>query len=255
LAIENLGHRPTESILRLADTLDLLFQSLKGLGALRLGPVRQVFYRQIYFSGIQALSIISSVGALIGLMVVTQVSNLVGLNVALIDKVLVWTVVREMGPLFSAIVVIARSGTAVASELGAMEVNGEIRSLRRMGIDPVRYLVVPRVTGLTLCVMVLAFYFQILAISGGIVLSSPFIDVALGRQFRYMLEALDLYDIAVSAIKSLLFGVIISVSACYQGLRVRGSITEIPQATTRAVMQSLLYVIFFDGVMTLMWFL
>lgn len=252
--LQNLGHKLTQPVLHSAGTLDLLFRSLKGGGALRLGPVRQVLYRQVYFSGIQTLAIISAIGALIGLVVITQVSNLVGLDVALIDKVLVWTVVREMGPLFSAIVVIARSGTAVASELGAMEVSGEIRSLLRMGIDPTRYLVVPRVAGLTLCVMVLTFYFQILAILGGIVLSSPFIDVALSRQFRYMMEALSLFDIAVSAIKSLLFGVLIAVSSCYQGLTAGTSITEIPQATTRAVMQSLFYVILFDGAITVISF-
>ena len=253
--VEKTGRSAINAFIYSKGAYDLFFHSLRSLRALRLAPVRQVLYRQIYFTGIEAVAGISAVGALIGIVIITQAANIVGLNAVLVGKALVWIVIRELGPLFSAIIIIIRSSTAVASELGSMQVNGEVRSLRFMGIDPIGYLIMPRVVGLTLCVYVLSFYFQLAAIFGGLILSSLFLDIRFLQQLGNIFSVLGLLEIFISFIKSLLFGLLIASSSCYHGLRVRSSITEIPQATTHAVMQSLIFILLFDGIITVVLFI
>ncbi|MDP2167074.1 MAG: ABC transporter permease [Thermodesulfovibrionales bacterium] len=232
-----------------------LCHSLKNISLLNIAPVRAVFFKQIYFTGIEAFGMVSLIATLIGFVIITQVANIVGSGSELMGKILIWTVVREMGPLFSAIVIIARSGTAVASELGSMKVGREVESLRVMGIDPMGYLIVPRITGIIVSVFVLTFYFQIMAVAGGLVLSSMFSTISFSENIKSILSTLSMFEIGVSLLKSLVFGLVISTVVCYQGFGVRRSITEIPQAATRAVMQSLFLVIIFDGIITFISFL
>ncbi|MEW6213743.1 MAG: ABC transporter permease [Nitrospirota bacterium] len=252
--IQRIGENIINAIRHSKGSYELFLNSIKNISALKVVPVRAVIYRQIYFTGIEALSKIATIGALIGIVIITQVTNIVGLNALLTGKILLWTVVRELGPLFAAIIIIARSCTAVASELGSMKVNREVDSLRIMGIDPLDYLIVPRIIGITVSVFILTFYFQIIAIAGGLALSSIFIDIPFLQHLRGIFSALSLFEIGVSLLKSTVFGMVISTVACYHGFRVQLSITEIPQATTIAVMQSLFLVFIFDGIITIISF-
>src|SRR5512143_2770046 len=104
----------------------LLGRVVRNLGALHSRPVRTVFSRQVYFTGLQALLRVGGIGVLVGVIVLTQVASLVGKNAALGGQILVWVVIRELGPLFAAIIVISRSTSAVAAELGSMRVNREM---------------------------------------------------------------------------------------------------------------------------------
>jgi len=228
---------------------------IKNLLVLKIAPIRSVLYKQIYFTGIEAINKVSIIGILIGIVIITQVTNIAGSDTILIGKILTWTVVRELGPLFVAIIVITRSGTAVTSELASMKINREIESLRIMGINPVDYLIVPRIMGITLSVFILAFYFQILAIAGGLVFSSILWRIPFMYYLKGIFSALSISEIAVSLLKSLVFGLLISMVSSYQGFSVKASITEIPQAGIRAVMQSLFMVFIFDGIITLITFL
>ncbi|MCX8110313.1 MAG: ABC transporter permease, partial [Syntrophorhabdaceae bacterium] len=85
----------------------LLFDALKSLPYLKVYPVRSVLYKQVYFTGIEAMNKVALMGILIGIVIITQVSNIVGFNPVLIGRILVWTVVRELGPLFVAIIVLS----------------------------------------------------------------------------------------------------------------------------------------------------
>lgn len=252
---ERIGRNILNAIRHVRGSCELFLHSIKNISALKIAPVRMVAYRQLYFTGLEALSKVAIIGALIGIVIITQVTNIVGLNALLIGKILLWTVVRELGPLFAAIIIIARSCTAVASELGSMKVNREVDSLRIMGIDPLDYLIVPRIVGITLSVFILTFYFQIIAIAGGLALSSVLVDISFLQHLRGIFSALSLFEIVISLLKSAVFGMIISTVACYHGFRVQLSITEIPQVTTIAVMQSLFLVFIFDGIITVISFL
>lgn len=231
--------------------LSLFLDSVSRIRLLRNPAVNSVFTKQVYFTGIEAWPQLSIIATMIGIGIITQVGNLAGRNAELTGKILIWTVVREIGPLFSAIIIIARSGTAVVSELGSMKISGELDNLKTMGINPREYLILPRIAGVTMSIFILTFYFQMMAIAGGVVISAVFfLDVPLIQHIKGILSALRFLDVIVSTSKSLVFGAVISTIVCYQGLSVSHSITQIPQAATRAVMQCLFLVFVFDGLIT-----
>jgi phospholipid/cholesterol/gamma-HCH transport system permease protein len=252
--IQKIGENIINAFKYLEGYYALLCYSIRNIPLLRSTPIRSVFYKQIYFTGIEAMSKVAAIGILIGIVIITQIVNLVGSNAVLTGKILIWTVVRELGPLLAAIIIIARSGTAISSELGSMKVNREADSLRIMGINPVDYLIVPRVAGITISVFILAFYFQVIAIAGGLAFTSVFLDLSFSQHLKGIFSALKLFEVLVSLFKSLVFGLSISIVSCYQGFSVEASITEIPQAATRAVMQSLFLVFIFDGIITVISF-
>jgi phospholipid/cholesterol/gamma-HCH transport system permease protein len=228
----------------------LLGEALGNAGALASAPVRAVFFRQVFFTGLQALWRASLIGALIGVIVLTQVASLVGKNAALGGRILVWVVIRELGPLLAAIVVISRSSSAVAAELAAMRVNREMEVLRGLGIAPLRYLVVPRVLGMGASLVALTVWFEAVTIAGGLAFSSLIVQLPFLAQLRTIADALSAPDIGVSVLKSLLFGLLVAAAACHHGLQVGTSITEIPQVTTRAVMQGLSLVVVANVLLT-----
>lgn len=224
------------------------------LPALARWPVRQVLLKQLYFSGTESIVTISVVGFVVGLIVITQINNLVGRNELLTIKIMIWTIVRELGPLLTAIVIIGRSSSAFASELSTMQVNGEIKSLRRMLISPISYLIVPRVLAMTLASIVLTFYFQVVAISTGLVVTALRMDIALSSQIINSFEIIGFSDIAASLLKSVVFGMLVAVVSCYHGLRRKSAMTEVPQAVSQAVIRSLMAVFVGDGIITVLVF-
>ena len=236
------------------DSLALVGQVINALPVLIKWPARNVLLKQLYFTGIQSVGPISVMGFLAGLIMVMHVSSLVGRNELLTLHVLIWTVVRELGPLLTAIVIVGRSSSAIASELAAMQVNGEIKNLRRMGISPVDYLVVPRMLAMTITSSVLTFYFQVVAIGTGMVVTAWNIDVSLLGEVSHFFEMISYLEIFAALLKSICFGILVSVVSCYYGLTVSRAMTEIPVAASRAVMRSLLAVFACDGLITALLF-
>lgn len=238
------------------DIYVLALSALKNILFLRKSPVRRVFYKQVYFTGIEALKSIIIIGLLIGLVIITQIANLLGLgNDVRTVRILIWIIMRELGPLFAAIIIITRSGNAIATELGVMKMEGEIKSLEVLGINPSAYLIMPRLVGVTAAVIVVTLYFELITILGGLGIASLWWDIALVPYIKSFLSNLTLGEALVSFIKSLFFGIIISTVSCYHGLSVGKTITQIPQAATKAVMQSLFMVFIFDGIITLVVYL
>lgn len=217
-------------------------------------PVRRALLKQLYFTGIESVGAITVMGILAGLIMVMQVSNLVGRNELLTLQVLIWTVVRELGPLLTAIVIVGRSSSAIASELAAMQVNGEIKSLRRMGISPVSYLVVSRMLAMTVTSTVLTFYFQVVAIGTGMIVTAWHIDVSLWGEIGHFFEMISYLEIFAALLKSICFGILVSVVPCYYGLAVKRDMTQIPVAASRAVIRSLMAVFACDGLITVLLF-
>lgn len=233
----------------------LLGYILKNIGALNVPPVRQVFYRQVYFTGIEALWVVSLIAALSGVVIAGQITSLAGPNSPFTAKIMLWMLVRELGPLLTAIVIIARSSSAMASELASMKIRGEADSLRMMGVDVMDYLVVPRIAGMTLSVVATTFYFQMTAIVMGFAFVAAVQDVPFLTSMEGVLSILDLTEVLVSLLKAFVFGLVISVTSCYYGLSAPRSVTAIPRAATRAVMQNLVSVFFLDGIITYAFFL
>lgn len=216
-----------------------------------------VLLKQVYFTAFEALPIISWIALIIGLIIVTQSLSILPRlgGEGLIGEILVWVLVRELGPVFASVIVIARSGTAMASELGLMKSSNEVSALEVMGIDPMHYLVAPRVLGAMISVFVLTFYFEAISIFGGYILAGFGKNIAFSVFVDSIMQAMGFIEISVSLLKSLLFGLIIGTVSSYYGLMVKKSITEIPQATTKAVIGSLRLVFVADAVITILFFI
>jgi phospholipid/cholesterol/gamma-HCH transport system permease protein len=221
----------------------LMGHVLRRLRVLALPPVTESLIRQIYFTGASATAGIVLRGAILGTLIIAYVIDVLDANSALAVKILLWVVLREIGPLIAAVLVIQRSGTAVATELALMQISGEVTSLRRMRIDPRDYLVVPRVVGVALSTAALTFYVQVIAVGGGMLLSALAIDASLGQLANDFFLLASPVDFAYSMVKSFLFGVAIAVICCYHGLHPPGvSINAVPKAAIDAVTQSTLLV-------------
>jgi len=244
------------SLIRLSIAADIcatIAVALKNIPPLLLRgnrAVRTVLLKQMYFTGLEASGIIVTIAVILGGVVISQVVNLVGSNGALMGKILVWAVLRELAPLLTAIIVIARSGTAIAAELGNMKINGEIDSLEMMGIPTERYLLLPRIIGVTSSLVILTIYFIMASFVSGFIIASLGWHISFEQFNQGILSALAGRDIVVLFAKSSLFGLCISATCCSYGLSVDRSITEIPQVATRAVMTCLTVVFIMDGLLT-----
>jgi phospholipid/cholesterol/gamma-HCH transport system permease protein len=226
-------YRELEGSMRLAAHV------LRRFWVLRLPPVAEELARQIYFTGASATATIVIRGALVGTLIIAYVIEVLNADVNLAVKMLLWVVLREIGPLIAAVLVIQRSGTAVATELALMKISGELASLRHMRIDPQDYLAVPRVLGIALANMALTVYVQFIAVGGGMVLSAVIVNTSLGEMAGSFFLLASPLDLVYSIAKSLLFGAAIGVIACYYGLNPPGnSINAVPKAAISAVTQA-----------------
>ncbi len=229
-----------------------LFDQAQGLGS-----VIRVVLNQIYFTGWQALPLISVLALASGSIVIMQSAmqlSLIG-GGGMIGNLLVMIIVREIAPLLTALVVIARSGTAVASEIGSMRVNREIEALEVMGINPLSYIVFPRLVGGILSVLCLAFYFIAVALIGGFLVTRFVQDMTFAYFLDSIAQAFTFEDVFLFILKNSFSGAIIFVICCYQGLLVQQSPHEVPQVTTKAVVNSIIYVTIFNLVVTTLFYL
>lgn len=229
--------------------MQLLGHVLCRLPVLRLPPMAEQLTRQIYLTGASAAVGIVTRGAFFGTLIIVYVIEILEADAALAVKILLWVVLREMGPLLAALLVLQRSGTAVATELALMQITGEIASLRQMRIDPRDYLVVPRVVGIAVSTAVLTFGVQLIAVGGGMLLSTLVVNATFDELADSFFLLASPMDIVYSLLKSLLFGVSIAVISCYHGLHPPGiSINAIPEAAISAITQSTLAVMLLNVV-------
>jgi phospholipid/cholesterol/gamma-HCH transport system permease protein len=238
--------------------------TLQGLGAfalITLGVMVKKFYTARHLiwpmvfkegarSGLRLLPMFIFISAALGLVVIGQAVSWMTRFGAInyLGTIMVITVVRELGPLMTALLVLARVGTANVIELGTARATGEVEALEALGIDPVHYLVVPRVIGMALGTFSLTVYLIIGALVSGY-LWAFLQDVPLrpGDYFRQLAGALNGMDFALLALKTGLFGFVIAVVTCYHGLAQPLRLEEVSFATVRAVAQSVIACIFIDA--------
>ena len=206
--------------------------------------VRTVLWRQIYFTGAQAMALAFVVAMLVGVAVVLQARvwlTEVGQS-ALLGPILVAVIVRELAPLLVGVIVIMRSGSAIATELGNMTVQGEVRLLMALGIDPLRYLVLPRVAGLVVAFVCLDVLFTVAAFATGY-FASLLTSIQAADLFDFttdVLESLRAVDVLNPIAKSLLAPLVIGTICCHAGLACGSASTEVPKAGTRALAGSMI---------------
>ena len=219
-----------------------------------LRTVFTVVSAQVYFTGFQALPLISVLALATGAICVLESFaqlQLLGQS-SMVGHLLITIIVREVGPLLTALIVVARSGTAVATEIGNMRANREIEALETMGINPLSYIVFPRLVGGTVSVVCLAFYFNIVALFGGFLAVSLAKDMPFTFYCDLLTNSITVDDIGMFLLKNTFSGLIIFVVCCYQGLTVRQSAHEVPAMTTKGVVNAIIYVVVFNlGISTL----
>ncbi len=208
---------------------------------------------QILFTGFEALKISAVMALAIGAAI-----NVIGSSILpqfgqnkMMYTILIIVITRELGPLLTAFIVIARSGTAIATELGGMVVAHEIEAYLSVGVNPINYLVVPRFIGVVASMGILAVYFNIFGLLGSYLIVQLVKPLNFQEYFGNLLTILTVGDVVSGLVKALVFGVIISVVSTYQGFAVSRASTEVPVAGIKAVGQSFILCIFADVLITL----
>jgi phospholipid/cholesterol/gamma-HCH transport system permease protein len=212
--------------------------------------MRPLIRARIHDSGFRLLPLISLLGVALGLLVIAQTTALLTRLGAqsYVGTIMVTVVVRELGPLLTAIVVLARAGTANVVELGTLRALGEIRALESLGIDPVHYLVMPRMIGLAVATFSLNVYLILTALLSGYLFAFlqgvPIKPAAYAGQVG---DALIWQDFPLLGLKTLAFGAAIAVVNCYQGLAQPLDLDDVAEVTARAVVQSLAACVILDA--------
>lgn len=218
---------------------------------MRWPEVRRVFE----LAGANAVPITSLISVLVGLIIAFEaaeplakfgaqiyVANMIGL-----------VMVRELGPLLAAIMLAGRSGSAFAAEIGTMKVNEELNALETLGLDPVRFLVVQRITAGILLTPLLTFYATFMGVLGGVL-----VTLALGFPLALIVHQLtstvQLSDVALATAKGVVFGAIVSGVGCLRGLQTQQGPSAVGVSTTRAVVTSILLVVIADAIFSVLFY-
>jgi phospholipid/cholesterol/gamma-HCH transport system permease protein len=213
--------------------------------------IHPLVFHQISRAGLRLLPMFLFLAFALGLVVIGQTVSWLNRFPAMMDylgTIMVVVVVRELGPLIAALLVLSRIGASNVIELGTARAMGEVEALEALGIDPVHYFVVPRVIGMAVGIFALTVYLILGALASGYLWA--FIqDVPLrpGDYFQQLAAALTGLDFAMLAVKTLLFGFIISIVTCYHGLAQPLRLEEVSYATVRAVAQSVIACVMLDA--------
>ena len=208
---------------------------------------------QIIFTGVDALPTISFLGLATGFIFtfrLISISNTFG-GTEDITNLLITVICLSAGPFLAAIIIISRTGSAIVVDLGNMKLHGEIEALENLGININDYLVAPRIISTAISQLAITVYFTVIALLSGILLSAIFINPAYFNFIFKISNSFTPYLMSVFVVKNIIFGFVIATIACYNGLRVQSSATEVPQRTTASIVQSLSFVFIIDALLTL----
>ena len=232
---------------------------LKGVGSfVRRGQAGyRILTMQILFTFVEALGVASLLSIGIGAVV-----NIVGIPFLaslsqdrLIYTLLIAIITRELGPLLTAFIVIARSATAIATEMAGMVISHEVEAYISVGVDPIEYLAVPRFLGVTISLFLLNIFFNIFGLAGSFAVAQFFTPLPASVYFGNLLTALTLPDLLISIIKSIGFGMIISITAITRGFGVERASTEIPVAGLKSVGSAFGWCIILDILLSALYYM
>jgi phospholipid/cholesterol/gamma-HCH transport system permease protein len=200
--------------------------------------------------GVRALGIIGLMSFLIGIVIAQQGSvQLAQFGAEIYTINLIGRItIRELGTLMTAIMVAGRSGSAFAAQIGTMKITEEIDAMRTIGVSPVEALVLPRIISAVVMMPLLAFWSMLLALIGGGVFVWLDLSIPPLTYIQRLQEVIPITDMWVGIIKAPVFGFIIALAGCFQGMLVQGNSEEVGSRTTTAVVQSIFLVIVLDAV-------
>ena len=210
--------------------------------------VLRVLFKQVWFTAVQAIPVVVVLASILSFLLISQAIRELGRLGAteLIGRLVVVAIIRELGPLVTALIVTGRSGTAIAAELATNKVMGEVRSLEGMGIDPAHYLVLPRFGGAIVSMFGLIIVFDLVAVMAGLA-AATLNDMTSATYFDIVLVSLEFQDVWLTLAKGLMFGIIVGVIPSFHGLSVGRAATEVPVAASRAVVASIIAIFLTSG--------
>jgi len=201
-------------------------------------------------TGVNGLPIVGLISFLLGLIMAFMSSlqlKQFGANI-FVPALVSIAMIKELGPIMTAIIVAGRSGSAFAAEIGTMKVNEEVDALIVMGFDPIKFLAIPKVFAAMIVVPFLTIFADLFAIVGGLVVGVLGLDLTVHTYVQQTMKAMKIFDIVTSLIKSLVFGMLIAGIGCQRGFEVKNSAEEVGIATTSAVVSSLFIIIVVDSI-------
>lgn len=238
----------------------LLLQAIKwiyrGLTKRRVRLGVPAMISQVVRVGVKSLFIVSLVSGCVGLILVLQMAPPLDRfgQKELVANIVGVAILRELGPLIASIVLTGFAGASIAAELGTMVVGEEIEALESQALNPVRFLVVPRLVAAVLSMAALAVFANIVAIVSGLYIAVAALDIPAQNFIHNLLEQAKPVDFYTGIAKAFIFGLLIGLIACSNGLRTTGGAEGVGRATTKTVVQSVVAIVVADLIFTAIFF-
>ncbi|MGB2601449.1 MAG: ABC transporter permease [Candidatus Omnitrophota bacterium] len=216
------------------------------------GASRQSVFHQMVFAGVQSVIIVFFISLFTGIVIAMQSAyqlKQLGATIYVAPMVAIG-MARELGPVFTALVVAGRVGSAIAAELGTMKVSEQIEALETLALDPVRFLVVPRFIALLVMLPCLTIMSDLVGILGGLLVGVGTLQLDFYRYMSFSFDMLTWKDVWTGLLKSGVFAAVISMVACYVGLNTRGGAEGVGKSTTLSVVASFILIVVFDCILT-----
>jgi len=257
---ETVGQATIDGLAYLGDLTILIGRSLHAVVIAPFQGQRVRIERAIHQAmavGVGAVPILSLISFFIGTILALQSAYELRRFGAMefVANAVAISMTRELGPLMTAIVVIGRSGSAFAAEIGTMKVNEEIDALETMALDPVHFLVAPKFVAMALMLPCLTTWADCMGVLGGSVFGVAGAGFTFGSYIHATLSALVLRDIVTGLIKSVMFGMVITAVGCQEGLSTGLGAEQVGRSTTSAVVKSIFLVVLVDLVFTMLFYL
>ncbi len=217
--------------------------------------LRSDLVQHIQEAGAEAFAIVSLISFLIGMIfafVGVKQLEMFGAGIYTANLVGV-AMVREMSAIMTAIIMAGRTGAAYAAQIGTMKVNEEIDALKTLGIEPMDFLVTPRVFALVLMMPLLTMYASLLGIIGGLCVAMVMLDVSLVQYVEQTVNAIGLNSLFGGLFKSVVYGTLVALAGCQQGMSCGGSAMAVGQVTTRAVVMSIVMIVVSASILTVIY--
>lgn len=207
----------------------------------------------IYRTGVTALPIVALLSFMVGVVITYQMGlqlKSYGANIFIVD-LLGLAILREFGPLLTAIMVAGRSGSAFTAQLGMMKINQEVDALNTMGITPAEVLLLPRIVGLLISLPLLTIWADFFGIFGGMVMSNSMLDITFYDFINRFPQVIKLRNLLIGLGKAPVFALIIASIGCYEGMRVKNDADSVGKNTTRSVVLAIFFIIVADAIFSI----
>lgn len=230
--------------------VELAAYAFRRLPLLGREPYRRRFVHALLETARLGLGDIGVRSAGLGTLIIVYVMSMLAADAAAAVRLLVTIVVREVGPLLAALILLIRVGSVTAARMALAGPHGDVRRLQWLGVPPRDFLVVPSMFGIACGTLVLTLYFQMIAVGGGIALSALVLDLPMRVLFEHLATTLTPFDLGYTVVKSFLFGLAIATVTTYYGARAAAQGEgAMPELMSRAIMQSLFVMMLFNAVL------